>query len=110
MKPHRSIPKLWPLVVVLSVAGCDHFPPPDPLPSQYTTCAVATDCVVTELGCCDACNGGLAVTVRADQEAEVIRLYAENCPGSTACTEMGCPPPVVDCVAGTCTASEGSFE
>ena len=98
------------LGVASTVVGCgDDFPPPDPLPAEYTTCGAPTDCVVTELGCCDACNGGLAVAVRADQEEAVVDAYAERCGGSTECTLMACPDWVVTCDAGTCAAERGTF-
>jgi hypothetical protein len=101
----------WTLLVPLTV-GCfatDDYPPPDPLPAEYTECEADEDCVVTELGCCDECNGGIAVAVRSDQEAEVVELYTETCREGQACTEIGCPPWVVTCDAGTCAAERGTF-
>lgn len=96
----------------LLATGCllgDDYPPPDPLPAEYTTCGSEADCVVVELGCCDECNGGTAVAVRADQEAEVADLYSERCGNGTACTEMGCAPWVVTCEAGTCANARGEL-
>jgi hypothetical protein len=97
------------LVAGSSMVGCgDDYPPPDPLPAEYTACEADADCVVTELGCCDECNGGFAVAVRSDRQAEVVDLYSERCGGDTACTEMGCQPWVVTCDAGTCGAARGT--
>lgn len=98
------------LAPILLLAACgDDYPPPDPLPAEYTTCEAADDCIPVELGCCDACNGGLAVAVRADKAEEVADLYSENCGASTSCTLMGCPEWVVSCDAGTCAMERGSF-
>ena len=100
----------WTMLLPLAL-GCfgDDYPPPDPLPSEYTTCEADEDCVVVELGCCDECNGGLAVAVRADQEATVTDLYSERCGECTACTEMGCAPWVVTCQDGTCANARGDL-
>lgn len=80
----------------------DEYPPPLPLEAALTACTVDADCVAVELGCCDACNGGLAVAVNLDSESVVSAQFQEFCDPSVACTAMGCAPWVLSCPEGTC--------
>ncbi len=81
------------------------FPPPDPLPEKYIGCTTSEDCVVVQLGCCDHCNGGLAVAVREASKDAVEERYSERCRPRQACTLIGCPPVRAACSAeGQCEA------
>lgn len=98
-------------VLLLSFAACNpNYPPPDELPAEYTACDTAEDCVIVELGCCDACNGGEARSVAADQAAAVADEFAEVCVGDTSCTLIGCAPLETTCNAGVCGMEQGEFE
>lgn len=96
-------------VALMALAACNpianpNYPPPEPLPAAFTTCEVAEDCKVVELGCCDSCNGGTAVAVRVDHEAEAVDTYAQACDGiDMVCTEMACAPLYTECIENTCT-------
>ena len=79
--------------------------PPDPLPAEYTACEVDDDCVWVELGCCDYCNGGVAVSVNTSSEAEVRDAYTQSCSPNQACTEIGCAIPEPFCNEGSCDAA-----
>jgi hypothetical protein len=70
--------------------------------AEYTACDVPEDCVIVELGCCDACNGGEARSVAADQVDAVEERFAEVCKRNTSCTLMGCPSKITTCDAGVC--------
>ncbi len=83
--------------------------PPTPVPATLMTCETAEECVVLELGCCDHCNGGRAVAVRADAADDVQATYAESCAPGTACTEMGCAPLTADCDDGRCVTVQGEL-
>jgi len=94
-----------------SLLGCNpQYPPPAELPAEYTACVVPDDCIVVELGCCDACNGGTARSVATDQAAEVVDRYTEVCNPGTGCNLVGCPPWVTTCEAGVCGLERGEFE
>jgi hypothetical protein len=104
----------WAVPALFALAACgddsvSEYPPVLPLDPQYTSCESDADCVVVELGCCDACNGGTAVAVRRDRVAAVQERYGERCGSSTACTLRGCPPSTASCAAGFCRRLEGSF-
>ncbi len=90
--------------------GPSGYPPALPLDSRYTSCAAAEDCVPVELGCCDACNGGLAVAVHRDMAAEAMSRFGEQCAGVTACTEIGCPAWETRCDGGSCAMEREFFE
>ncbi|MCA9566573.1 MAG: hypothetical protein KC656_01980 [Myxococcales bacterium] len=90
------------LVLGLVACGNPNYPPPAQLPAELVQCEQPSDCVVVELGCCDACNGGTAVSVRADRRDEVVDTYAETCGASTACTLIGCGALYATCVDSTC--------
>jgi hypothetical protein len=49
--------------------SCDNanYPPRLPLDPQYTNCARDDQCIQIQLGCCEDCQGGLAVIVHRDQ-------------------------------------------
>lgn len=100
------------LLALLTLAACGNpdYPPPDPLPAELTTCDVPEDCVVVELGCCDACNGGVVVAVHADHAAETRDTYSERCSGNTACTLVACAPNTADCIDSTCTVVTGTWD
>ena len=94
----------------LATLGCNaEFPPPDELPVEYTACDAPEDCVVVELGCCDACNGGEARSVSVDQADAAVERYAEVCGMGTACTEIGCSPWETTCDAGVCGLRRAEF-
>jgi hypothetical protein len=98
---------------MVGLAACGVFPNPNyppelPLDPALTQCTIAGDCTVVELGCCDACNGGVAVAVRSDARGDVIDEYSEACGPTVACTLMGCPPLEAVCDAGTCTLEQGT--
>ena len=104
--------KWFPVVFLTacSLSG-NRFPPELPLESEFATCEVDTDCVIVELGCCDACNGGLAVASNVASREEVERLYSERCRGNVGCTLIGCPGSTAECGAGnTCEVVPGTFE
>lgn len=102
---------LWMMVVALA-AGCSgdnpDYPPTD-LDSAFTECNEAADCVVVELGCCDECNGGFAVSVNTASVDQVREDFSQTCAGNTACTEIGCNSWEVTCDEGTCGAQRESF-
>jgi hypothetical protein len=83
--------------------------PPTPIPATFMTCEEAEDCVVLELGCCDHCNGGRAVSVRVDSADDVQATYAESCTPGMACTQRGCAPLTADCAQGQCITVEGEL-
>jgi hypothetical protein len=89
-------------VIWLAVACNFNYPPDLPLDGELTRCADTSDCVVVELGVCDACNGGTVVAVNGESEAFVRRRFSERRPFGHACTLMGCADPVAACEAGTC--------
>ena len=94
------------LLGLLSILACtgSEYPPDLPLDAAYTDCEGDTDCTIVELGCCDDCNGGLAVAVNnTTSEAEVRDRFSERCGRRTACTEMDCPDHYATCDEGTCT-------
>ncbi len=96
-----------PLLFLFACEGTNpDYPPPSPLPADLVTCSAPADCVIVELVCCDACNGGTAVAVRADMATSVRDTYSETCPNDVACTELGCAPTVADCVADVCVITE----
>jgi len=102
-----QLPLFFALVVF---AGCPApYTPPQELPAEYTTCSVATDCEVVELGCCDECNGGTAYAVASDHVDAVREAYSEACSGDWGCTEMACADWVVSCNAGTCAMARGQL-
>ncbi|MEL6345701.1 MAG: hypothetical protein AAFV53_21510 [Myxococcota bacterium] len=94
------------LMVLLSLSGCNTYPPPDELNSGYTTCQTDDECVVVELGCCTACNGGTAVAVRTDQADEVADIYSERCGNGVDCTQRACDPLEAVCQVDTCILLE----
>ncbi len=99
----RPLLLLTTAVLALAALGCNpEYPPPAELPAEYTACDAPEDCVVVELGCCDACNGGEARSVSADQVAPVEERYAEVCQPGTACTEIGCPAWQTTCEDNVC--------
>ncbi len=97
----------WLALTVLVPVGCTDYPPPEQLPARYTACAVAGDCVVVELGCCDECNGGEARSVASSQQETVIDQYSESCSSTSGCTEMACGPWETTCDDGVCGMKRG---
>ena len=83
------------------------YPPDMPLDASLTSCSDSGQCVVVELGCCDACNGGLAVAVNRESMADVTSRFSEQCDGPTICTLRGCAPWVATCVDGSCDLGQG---
>lgn len=102
------------LFLILVACGTSSAEPWDPpsqteLRSEFTDCADGATCVVVELGCCDACNGGLAVAVRQDQATAVADEHGEICDEPVACTEMACAPLTAECDSDVCTLVEGTL-
>jgi hypothetical protein len=63
---------------------------------------------MVELECCDHCNGGTAVGVHRDFEAEVKKDYVGEVEcGGVACTRRGCETPTPVCRDGQCGLSVG---
>jgi hypothetical protein len=91
------------MLLLLSACFVNEYPPPDPLPAEYTSCEVDEDCVVVSLGCCDHCNGGEARAANTANEDEVRDLYSERCGPRYSCTLMGCSQLEATCAEGTCT-------
>jgi hypothetical protein len=108
------VPRIWGVVSIVLVlfAGCERadseYPPKLPLDAAYTECEEVEDCVVVELGCCDACNGGHAVAVNASHEGDVKERYREGCGEGKVCTEIGCLPWVLSCFDNTCGMTRGA--
>jgi len=83
----------------------------DPVTSEVDACTADEDCVAVELECCDACNGGTAVSVHQDHVDEVVAASARGrgeC-AATMCTMMACAEWVPSCEAGRCTNTRGSL-
>ncbi len=99
------------LALALLLAACINagYPPPAIVPPEYTACESAADCVVVELGCCDACNGGEARSVNAEHEDEVRTRYSEVCSIGMGCTEMGCAPWQTTCEDNICGLARDDF-
>ncbi len=101
------------IVLALVATGCSltpsNFPPELPLGPQFTTCAEDSDCVVVELGCCDECNGGLAVATNAQSAGQVQDTFSERCGREFGCTLIGCGPLTAECDVDTCTLGGGDL-
>ncbi|TNE88499.1 MAG: hypothetical protein EP330_14090 [Deltaproteobacteria bacterium] len=101
----RANPGWWLLIMVAcGTAQTVPWNPPEQesLDPAWTDCADGEACVVVQLGCCDHCNGGAAVSVRADAVGEVEAAMAEDCGGGEDCTLMGCGAVSAACDAGVC--------
>lgn len=85
------------------------YPPSLPLDAEYTLCDVDGDCRLIELGCCDACNGGMQVEVNADSVDEVKARFSEQCRGGVDCSLMACSLGDPVCIDGTCGTVMGSY-
>ena len=96
--------------LLVSACGNPSYPPELPLDEELTTCTADEDCVVVQLGCCDACNGGVAVSARADRAEDVRGEFAEAGCATVDCTLMDCPPLLATCPATTCTLEQGTFD
>ena len=109
--------KIGTMWVLLALTACGdtepadnpNYPPGD-LDAALTACSEPTDCVVVELGCCDQCNGGTAVSVNTASADQVREDFSESCEEGTACTELGCAPWVTTCDSGTCGAERDDLE
>ena len=95
--------------LVIVAAGCGSpekapWTPPEQasLDEAWTDCSGGDSCVVVQLGCCDHCNGGAAVSVSANSAADVEEALAEECTGTEDCTVMGCGEVSAECDEGTC--------
>ena len=71
---------------------------------QVIACQEDDDCVIVELGCCDACNGGWSATVNKKFEDDVIERNHDTCTGNEICTDMWCGYQFARCENGTCTS------
>ncbi|MCB9691542.1 MAG: hypothetical protein H6736_06990 [Alphaproteobacteria bacterium] len=101
------------LFVLFALTGCStdnpNYPPPADIPADLLACEQPSDCVIVELGCCDHCNGGFALSVRADKASEVTDTYSETCGANTACTEMACAELLPTCSNNVCGSEEAVF-
>lgn len=101
--------------VLVAIVGCTRKPADGPqVPPVFDErqgCTAADDCVVVQIECCDACNGGMAVGVHQDVANEVREEYVPkgSCEG-TACTLMACPDPEPICKEGRCGVKIGENE
>jgi hypothetical protein len=104
--------KCWcgPLFARCSFGECATVRPPDPV--LWNSCRVASDCALVELGCCDHCNGGRAVSVNREYADEVRETMSDACGEGHACTLMGCPAIEPVCREGMCTyaTSPGGYK
>ena len=90
-------------MLILRMLACNEsYPPNLLLDPALTACELDRDCVIVELGKCDACNGGFSVAVNRDSEEEVRKKYSQRSPFGYACTAMGCVSGPAVCDAGTC--------
>ena len=117
IRPISSILLFVGLLMATTACGGDavdpdlsEYPPDLPLDAAYTECELVDDCVVVELGCCDDCNGGLAVAVNVSSEPDVVDRFTEVCDDDQACTEIGCPAWVLSCDDGACGLGRGTFK
>lgn len=95
--------------LLLSLVACNPANPnypPTSLPEALTTCEVDADCAGYEIGCCDACNGGTRIALRADATDEEVDVYRETCANRYTCTQVYCDVPEAICDAGTCRLDE----
>ena len=73
----------------------------------YRTCAVDSDCVYANNGCCDCANGGEDIAVNKTKLADFEALF--NCE-NVACTMIGAVPAcgsgTVSCRSGVCEYSQ----
>jgi hypothetical protein len=94
---------------VVGLGGCDSTEPgtfPSAVPADLQACTEVADCVVVELGCCDACNGGLRAAFNVDVSASTIDGYREVCTDDVACTELACFDAPAACVNDLCIVDE----
>jgi hypothetical protein len=78
--------------------------PPPLYPEEWSQCTEDADCAVAWPGCCDLCNGGAPVAVRAEHSAEVGALLdpaGAACQGVT-CGAAPCPETTAQCQSGRC--------
>ena len=59
------------------------------VPDEWRTCSKAEECTLVTTTCCDACNGGKAVSVNNGHVRDVEAKYPRQC-GNAGCTERGC--------------------
>lgn len=100
------------LLLLFLLAACTPnaaYPPPDVLDAEYTACDAPEDCVVLELGCCDACNGGEARSVNSEHEDTVRTLYTQSCVFVDGCTEIGCNDWETTCEDNVCGLQRTTF-
>lgn len=98
--------------MVLWGLGCGNpaYPPTQPLELEFRACVVDEDCTIVELGCCDECNGGFAVSATLGEEEAVLDEYGEGACGGTDCTLLGCNPLVPRCSNGLCIVDRSARE
>jgi hypothetical protein len=101
-------------LAALTALACYTAPPWEPpgpgdLDPAWVDCSGGEACVIVELGCCDHCNGGAAVSVVASAADAAREAFAERCRGDVACTLIGCPDLEPVCEAGVCGAVAGEL-
>jgi hypothetical protein len=57
---------------------------------EWVACETDADCEIVELGCCDRCNGGTALSVNSAAKDKVAKEWGEAGCKDRACTELGC--------------------
>jgi hypothetical protein len=78
------------------------------IPADFVVCQADAECAIVELGCCDTCNGGWMMSVRADHVEAARARWGDDCGGGFACTELGCvPDPAAVCYERRCVVRLG---
>ncbi len=98
---------------ILALAACGKSAPVTPTASDEVrqACVADADCVVVQLTCCDACNGGIVVGVNTAYADEVTRQYITPAVcAETACTEMACSAITANCRGGRCGLAQDGEE
>jgi len=97
---------LWMMLIVVG-CGNPNYPPVDSIESEFRVCQVRDDCVILELGCCDSCNGGVAVAVTRGEEEAALDKYGEvGCGGD--CALLGCNDLVAECHSELCVVDDSA--
>lgn len=103
-------------LLAMMTAGCAAptvvpWTPPEQasLDAAWTDCSGGQSCVVVQLGCCDHCNGGAAVSVSVDAVADVEAALGEDCTDAEDCSVMGCGEVSAECDQGVCILLQESL-
>jgi hypothetical protein len=100
-------------LAAVTLIGCKKPAPAEPPVSktfdERQACGADADCAAVEMGCCDHCNGGMAVGVHRDFAADVHQTVLGDC-DDTACTEIACLAAKPICRQGRCGVSIDGHE